>query len=102
MTKFLLQRIRNKPLTIDKLEVHSFEMNIYLVKLCIDQDEGFVYGDQDKPERFFSCQQIRDVFAECTVKTAVMKHDSPYDEMIGNPDKPAQRMELPFSMAQPY
>jgi hypothetical protein len=52
--------------------------------------------------RFFSTGQIREVFSHCTVQQAVMKYDSPYDEMIGNPPKSAQQMALPFSMQLPY
>ncbi|MFT5996948.1 MAG: hypothetical protein ACI9RV_002558, partial [Glaciecola sp.] len=41
-------------------------------------------------------------FEPFDVKQAVMVHDSPYDEMIGNPNKPEKSMEMPFSMQQPY
>jgi hypothetical protein len=36
------------------------------------------------------------------VDKAVMVHDSPYDEMIGNPNKAEPSMQMPFSMEQPY
>ncbi|WP_373415198.1 DUF6482 family protein [Glaciecola sp. KUL10] len=36
------------------------------------------------------------------LKKAVMTHDSPYEEMIGNPNKASDKMEMPFSMKQPY
>jgi hypothetical protein len=87
---------------IDLLEVHSFEMNVYLVQLNIDSNTGMVYDDKDKPMRFFSTQQIREVFEDFIVEKAVMVHDTPYDEMIGNPPKASEKMALPFSMAQPY
>lgn len=87
---------------IERLEVQSFEMNVYLVKLKIDGVSGFVYDEHDRPMRFYASQQIRDLFEHCHVKSAVMVHDSPYDEMIGNPMKPEESMEMPFSMQQPY
>lgn len=87
---------------IDLLEVHSFEMNVYLVQLNIGSNTGMVYDDKDKPMRFFSTQQIREVFEDFIVEKAVMVHDTPYDEMIGNPPKASEKMALPFSMAQPY
>ncbi|MEC8228366.1 MAG: DUF6482 family protein, partial [Pseudomonadota bacterium] len=31
-----------------------------------------------------------------------MKHETPYDEMIGNPPKAEHAMALPFSMDMPY
>lgn len=102
MQKFLITEIRKTPLHIDKLEVQSFEMNVYLVKLYIDTTEGFVYDNNDRPMRFNNTQQIRDTFVSCDIVQAVMVHDSPYDEMIGNPNKPEPSMAMPFSMQQPY
>jgi hypothetical protein len=36
------------------------------------------------------------------VLAAQMLHESPYDEMIGNPESAQSAGLLPFSMAQPY
>ena len=94
--------IKKQAIRIDKLEVQSFEMNVYLVKLHQNDASGFVYDNNDRPMRFHSSQQIRDAFEFCEVERAVMVHDSPYDEMVGNPNKPEQAMEMPFSMQQPY
>ncbi|MFT4655123.1 MAG: hypothetical protein ACJA0G_001950 [Kangiellaceae bacterium] len=102
MMKFHMSSIVKRPISIDKLEVQSFEMNVYLVKLHVDGDTGFVFDKNDRPMRFNNSQQIRDAFEPFDVKQAVMVHDSPYDEMIGNPNKPEKSMEMPFSMQQPY
>lgn len=102
MNKFLMSHISDKPINIDKLEVQSFEMNIYLVKLYVNGTEGFVYSDQDRPMRFYNAQHIREAFEGCEVTSAIMLHDTPYDEMIGNPNKAEQSMAMPFSMQQPY
>jgi hypothetical protein len=102
MKKFNIEQIRKNPITIDSLEVQSFEMNVYLVKLDVAGESGFVYDKLDKPMRFHSSQQVRDVFEHCEVKAASMVHDSPYDEMIGNPNKPEKNIAMPFSMQQPY
>lgn len=100
--KFHMSSIVKRPISIDKLEVQSFEMNVYLVKLYANGDSGFVFDKNDRPMRFNNSQQIRDAFELFDVKEAVMVHDSPYDEMIGNPNKPEKSMEMPFSMQQPY
>ena len=102
MHKFLFTQIEGKSLSIDYLEVQSYEMNVYLVFLSIGDKSGMLYDDKDKPMRFFSAGHIREAFAHCAVEKAVMKHDSPYDEMIGNPPKSAEQMALPFSMVLPY
>lgn len=102
MHKFDITNIRKSSLSITKLEVQSFEMNVYLVKLYTQAGVGFVYDVNDRPMRFNNSQQIRDTFEHCIVTEAVMVHDSPYDEMIGNPNKAEQSMAMPFSMQQPY
>ncbi len=102
MQKFTLDEISQQGLHIDYLEVQSYEMNIYLVYLSTAEKAGMVYDKNDHPKRFFSAGQIRETFAHCQVDRAVMKHDTPYDEMIGNPPKSADQVALPFSMALPY
>jgi hypothetical protein len=102
MKKFEMSTIEKQPISITKLEVQSFEMNLYLVKLHTNDESGFVYGAQDRPMRFYNYQQIRGAFELCDVSQAVLVHDSPYDEMIGNPSKPETSIEMPFSMQQPY
>ncbi|MBT1451498.1 NADH-quinone reductase [Glaciecola sp. XM2] len=102
MHKFYIKSIAKTPMHITKLEVQSFEMNVYLVKLYTSDGEGFVFDDKDRPMRFHNSQQVRDTFEHCEVDQAVMVHDSPYDEMIGNPNKAEPSMSMPFSMQQPY
>lgn len=101
MKHLLSDLIRRRP-TITRLEVQSFEMNLYLVKAEINGVDAFVYNDADRPMRFHSSQHVRETFAEILVEHAVMLHNSPYDEMIGNPNKPEASAELPFSMNSPY
>lgn len=102
MHKFKFSDIASRAVDIDYLEVQSYEMNVYLVYLTIGTQSGLVYDDKDNPKRFFSTGQIRELFAHCRVDKAVMKHDTPYDEMIGNPPKSREQMALPFTMDLPY
>lgn len=102
MQKYKIEEIKAQPLYIERLEVQSFEMNVYLVKLIVKGEEGMVYDHLDKPMRFHNSQSIRDTFEHCQVAQSVMVHDSPYDEMIGNPVKAAAPTDMPFSMKQPY
>lgn len=102
MHKFLYKKIVETSPTIDYLEVQSFEMNVYLIQISIDGTTGFVFDDEDRPMRFYNAGHIREAFAQCEVKQSVMTHDTPYEEMIGNPPKAATPMALPFSMTMPY
>lgn len=100
--KHYLSHIQKARPAIERLEVHSFETNIYLVRLQINGQFGYVYSQTDNIQRFYNAQHIRESFADCHITESVMIHDSAYDEMIGNPDKASDRLPLPFSMTQPY
>lgn len=99
--KFDYASLLQNPQTVNCLEVQSFEMGVYLVQLTIGVEAGMVY-ENEQLKRFKSAQQIREAFENMDIKKAVMKHDSPYDEMIGNPPKADNPMVLPFCMTQPY
>lgn len=99
--KFDYNKVIDKSMVIDQLEVQSFEMNVYLVKIYNGESSGMLYQG-DSLKRFHSTQQVRDAFENVDVLKAVMVHESPYDEMIGNPPKATESMAVPFSMTQPY
>lgn len=99
--KFNLAELVANSIKVDMLTVLSFEMNVYLVELTVGKDKGLVYQD-DKPKRFHNSQNIRDAFTGIIVEAAQMLHESPYDEMIGNPESVQKASMLPFSMRQPY
>ena len=99
--KFQLPELEAKSVKVDLLTVLSFEMNIYFVELTVGDSKGLVYQG-DRPKRFYNSQNIRDAFANLDISAAQMLHESPYDEMIGNPESAQQASMLPFSMRQPY
>ncbi|MDB4281398.1 DUF6482 family protein [Paraglaciecola sp.] len=100
-TKFWIKDIKSQSISVDMLTVCSYEMNVYLVKLTVGGNTGLVY-EGESPKRFHSSQFIRDAFEGCNVLAAQMLHESPYDEMIGNPESVQRACTLPFSMGQPY
>ena len=62
MIKFYFAKFDNQPIHIEHLEVQSFELSIYLVKLTVAGETGFVYDKNDNIMRFNSSQHIRDWF----------------------------------------
>jgi len=101
MTKFQFDELDAQHLKIKQLTVLSYEMNHYFVQLQVNDLEALVYAG-DRPMRFYSSQQIRDSFAPFQIESALMLHQSPYDELIGNPPSAQGFAALPFSMQQPY
>lgn len=64
MHKFLFTQIEGKSLSIDYLEVQSYEMNVYLVYLTVGNKSGMVYDKQDRPMRFFQYRpNTRSIFS---------------------------------------
>lgn len=100
-SKFDYDEVAGNKIVVNKLEVQSFEMNVYLVKLHVGNQSGMLYSCNSLM-RFHSTQQVRDAFETVKVEKAVMIHESAYDEMIGNPAKVQESMAIPFSMTQPY
>jgi hypothetical protein len=100
-TKFWIKDIKLQSISVDMLTVCSYELNVYLVKVSVGDNTGLVY-EGDSPKRFHSSQHIRDAFKGLSISAAQMIHESPYDEMIGNPESVQSASLLPFSMRQPY
>lgn len=99
--KYQLKHVLTQSPVVEMLTVRSYEMNIYLVELRVGDEMGLVY-EGDRPKRFHSTQHVRDTFDSCIILAAQMLHESPYDEMIGNPESAQNLGALPFSMGQPY
>lgn len=100
--KFYFDKLDPLNHKISLLEVHSYEMNVYLVSITVGNETGMIFCDSDNPKRFHSASQIRQLFESFHVEKAVMVHDTPYEEMIGNPPKAKVSAALPFSMDLPY
>ncbi|XOV80496.1 MAG: DUF6482 family protein [Aestuariibacter sp.] len=93
-----LEQLLKQQILIEKLSILSFEMNIYLVTVLTKDFQGLIKNPDGNPQRFRSVQQVKEEFAECNVKFAELIHESPYDEMIGNPAKANDQMVLPINM----
>lgn len=91
-----LNEVLDSQTVIDRLRILSFEMNIYLVDVELEAFRGLVRDEKGNPQRFASVTEIKDLFGQCTVRKAELVHESPYDEMIGNPPRANNQMVLPI------
>lgn len=71
-------------------------MNIYLVDIELEDFRGLVRDEKGNPQRFHSVAEVKDMFSDCLVTKAELVHESPYDEMIGNPPRASNQMVLPI------
>lgn len=93
-----LTELIEQKVVVEKLSILSFEMNIYLVSITSNRYEGLVRKEDGLPQRFKSVEEVKNAFIDCDVKFAELVHESPYDEMIGNPPKSTDKMVLPIKI----
>lgn len=95
--KFTLDNLRRRKVALDEVTIHSFDMSLYLVELSVGQNNGMLVGKDDRPLHFRSVEQVRNDMADFHIIKAQLRHDSPFDEMIGNPDSAMQPLIIPLS-----
>ena len=87
---------------IEKLQIMSFDMNIYLVNITTAKCDGLIKDASGRPQRFKSVTQVKDELQQCQVMQAELIHESPYDEMVGNPERVDNKLVIPVNMTEAY
>lgn len=87
--------------SIDKLIICSLELALYQAFVVIDGEEHAVWESGKKILRTRNLIEMREKFAPFNIGTTVLRHDSPYDEMVGQPVSSGNRMEVPLGV-NPY
>ncbi|MCC5827679.1 DUF6482 family protein [Alkalimonas sp.] len=98
-----LEHLNRQDVHIDELVIHSYEMGLYLAEVDFDNRKAFIIDDATgRPKKFHSIEQVRDAFAEATIRKAYLSHQSAYDEMVGAPDKVDNTLKVAlFGTAEP-
>ena len=65
------------------LLIESFEGGIYLAYQIIGEQKQLIKDDHQHPMKFLSVNQARDHFSDQGVASAMLVHNSAYDEMCG-------------------
>ncbi len=86
---------------IEKLVICSLELALYQAFVVIDGEEHAVWENTKKILRTRNLIQMREKFAPFKIDSTVLRHESPYDEMVGQPVGDCNRMEVPLG-ANPY
>ena len=63
--------------------IHSLDLALYQVTVEVEGSERLVAYDDGKPFRERSLQRTREMLAEMPVASVTLRHESAYDEMIG-------------------
>lgn len=82
---------------VSEIEIHAFEMGLYLLKAKVDNQYVLITDKAGKPIHFHSINEIREELADCPLEQAYLVHQTPYDEMVGQADEAnIMRMKLPL------
>ncbi|MCV6611337.1 MAG: DUF6482 family protein [Amphritea sp.] len=75
----------NEIARVDKLIVHSLERMIYQVSIELNNETHWLVDSSGQPARFQHTEQIRKLFQDIELVSAVMHLPTTFDEMIGRP-----------------
>ena len=81
--KISLDSLQAQRPVIEQLVLRSFECEIYLVDVQIESKVFAVVGADNKPLMFRSQLAAKKPFKGLGVQNTFLRHDSPYNEMIG-------------------
>lgn len=81
--KLLLGELKSKK--ISKLIILSLERSLYQSSVVIDGEERTVWESDKKVLRSRNLPELREKFAGLAIDEVVLRHDSAYDEMVGQP-----------------
>ena len=81
--------------------IHSLDQALYQVTLVIDEREHLLVENNGKTFRRHSLQQVREALQTLPVASLVLRQQSAYDEMIGQPVREGSNaLEVPLSLEQ--
>ncbi len=87
---------------VDKLIYHSIDLSLYYVTVVIDAQEYPVLDESGQRLTGRNLLSLQKQLADIHCKNHVLRHSSPYDEMIGGPEKGDNSMEVPLGRNDLY
>lgn len=94
-----LSELTHHDVVIDKLTIHSFDMNLYLAEVIVSGHPHMVCDTNGRPVHFKSVQHVKEQFADTSIVKSELRHESPYDEMIGNPPSSGDALVIPINIS---
>lgn len=85
--------------SLSKVIVHSVDQMLYIITVVIDGQEHLLHSDDGCPFRTTRLSEIHAVLARANAEETVLRQQSPYDEMIGQPPPEGDNtLEIPFAV----
>jgi hypothetical protein len=87
-----------KYFVIDKLIYHSVDLSLYMVSAIIEGEEHYICDGKGALLKSSKLMELQKMLRGTTAAETVLRHTSPYDEMIGGPEKGASNaLEVPLA-----
>lgn len=80
--KIKLSELRKRSF-IEKVILHCHDQSLYLVSVILDDEERYLTDDKGDFLKSFNKLSLQGKFKGLMVGQMVLRHQSPYDEMIG-------------------
>lgn len=81
---------------IEKIVVHSLDQMLYQVSVILGGQEYYVVDKKSKLIRSHNILSIQALFDGLNYKNMVLRQQSAYDEMVGQPPKGDNTLEVPL------
>ncbi len=82
---------------IDLMRIRSFDPEMYIIEMEFDNGVYLITDDKGETLQFRGQQAAKKPFETLHITSAVLAHQSAYDEMVGQPPS-NNKMEMPTSV----
>ena len=92
-----------KYFVVDKLIYHSVDLSLYMVSAMVEGEEYYIADNSGNFLKSHKLIELQKALAKIKATETVLRHTSPYDEMVGGPDKTGSNaLEVPLGDNQLY
>ncbi|MGI9286376.1 MAG: DUF6482 family protein [Pseudomonadales bacterium] len=96
--KLRIADVYNYP-SLRKAIVHSVDQMLYIITIVIDGQEKLLHNDDGSPFRTTKLSEVHLVLELVNAEETVLRQQSAYDEMIGQPAREGDNtLEVPFAV----
>lgn len=87
---------------LEKVIIHSLDGGLYQASACVDGAERLIWQTESEPLRTRNLIAMKEALANVRIGQLILRQESAYDEMVGQPVKAvANTLEVPLS-TNPY
>jgi len=91
-----VKQLRQLP-RIDKLVIHAIDLSLYQASVHVDGTEHYILDHQGRYLRSYNIVSLQAVFEGLAIGKQVLRHQSCYDEMVGQPARDGSNvLEVPL------